>query len=68
VNVGAALDFDPAPEPLLAPPVGMRWQLRWSSEDPRYGGQGMPPIEDEHDWHLPGESAVFLIATRSSPR
>ncbi|MDQ4080476.1 MAG: malto-oligosyltrehalose trehalohydrolase [Gemmatimonadota bacterium] len=68
VNVGAALDFDPAPEPLLAPPVAMRWELRWSSEDPRYGGEGMPPIEDENNWHLPGESAVLLIAARASRR
>jgi maltooligosyltrehalose trehalohydrolase len=68
VNVGAALDFDPAPEPLLAPPGSMRWEVGWSSEDPRYGGEGMPPIEDENNWHLPGESAVLLIATRSSRR
>jgi maltooligosyltrehalose trehalohydrolase len=66
VNVGAALDFDPAPEPLLAPPLAMRWEVRWSSEDPRYGGEGMPPLEDGKNWHLPGESAVLLIATSGS--
>ena len=68
VNVGAALDFDPAPEPLLAPPAAMRWEVRWSSEDPRYGGVGMPPIDDERNWHLPGESAALLIATREPGR
>ena len=33
---------EPAPEPLLAPPAGRAWQLLWSSEDPRYGGDGTP--------------------------
>lgn len=68
VNVGVALDFNPAPEPLLAPPASMRWKLRWSSEDPRYGGEGMPPVEDDNNWHLPGESAVLLTATPDSRR
>lgn len=45
VNYGTSLHLDPAPEPLLAPPVGRRWTLRWSSEDPRYGGLGMPAPE-----------------------
>lgn len=62
VNIGMALDFDPAPEPLLAPPASMRWEMRWSSEDPRYGGTGIPPVESDDTWRLPGESAVLLVA------
>ena len=31
---GADLRFDPAPEPLLAPPEGRVWRVEWSSEDP----------------------------------
>ena len=40
VNLGADLRLSPGPEPLLAAPEGRRWELLWSSEDPRYGGSG----------------------------
>jgi maltooligosyltrehalose trehalohydrolase len=43
VNLGRDLHYNPAPEPLLAPPEGQTWGIHWSSEDPRYGGQGTPP-------------------------
>jgi maltooligosyltrehalose trehalohydrolase len=45
VNFGTTLHLDPAPEPLLAPPSGARWQLLWSSEDVEYGGYGTPALE-----------------------
>src|SRR5581483_7698167 len=48
VNLGVTVHFDPAPEPLLAPPSGMRWQMLWSSEDARYGGLGTPAV-DAHE-------------------
>ncbi len=49
VNLGRDLHLAPASEPLLAPPAGQRWLLRWSSEDPRYGGCGTaPPDTDEN--------------------
>ena len=32
VNLGAALNLDPAPEPLLAPPAECEWETLWSSE------------------------------------
>jgi maltooligosyltrehalose trehalohydrolase len=60
VNFGADLHLDPAPEPLLAPPDGMRWQTLWSSEDPRYGGTGTPPLDSEDNWRIPGHAAVAL--------
>jgi len=61
VNFGRDLDLSPAPEPLLAPPYGHRWAVRWSSEDPRYGGGGTPPPEgDKGRWHLLGRAAVVL--------
>jgi maltooligosyltrehalose trehalohydrolase len=60
VNLGRELAVDPAPEPLLAPPAGARWKVQWSSEDPRYGGFGTPPVEGDAGWHLPGESAVVM--------
>jgi maltooligosyltrehalose trehalohydrolase len=63
VNLGRNFQFTPAPEPLLAPPAGMGWTLLWSSEHPRYGGAGTPPVETEAGWHLLGEAAVVLFPT-----
>jgi maltooligosyltrehalose trehalohydrolase len=61
VNLGMDLGLEPVPEPLLAPPAGLRWSVLWSSEDPRYGGGGAPPPEDEHGcWRLPGAAAVVM--------
>ncbi|HKP88181.1 MAG TPA: malto-oligosyltrehalose trehalohydrolase [Blastocatellia bacterium] len=59
-NFGADLHLDPAPEPLLAPPENMRWQILWSSEDPRYGGNGAPPVEPKGRWRMQGHAAVAL--------
>jgi maltooligosyltrehalose trehalohydrolase len=54
------LHFDPAPEPLLAPPAGCEWTIRWSSEDPKYGGMGVAPLDTEQNWIIPGCCAVLL--------
>jgi maltooligosyltrehalose trehalohydrolase len=63
VNLGADLHLDPAPEPLLAPPgIGMQWYTLWSSEDPKYGGQGTAPLDTDENWQIPGEAAVVLAA------
>jgi maltooligosyltrehalose trehalohydrolase len=61
VNLGVDLDLEPVPEPLLAPRPGMRWEVVWSSEEPRYGGTGAPPPEDEEGcWRLTGQAAVVM--------
>ncbi|HSE98240.1 MAG TPA: DUF3459 domain-containing protein, partial [Blastocatellia bacterium] len=60
VNLGRDLRLDPAPEPLLAPPEKKRWETLWSSEDPRYGGEGTPPLDGEEGWRIPGHAAVAL--------
>ncbi|HET9532905.1 MAG TPA: DUF3459 domain-containing protein, partial [Blastocatellia bacterium] len=60
VNFGRNLHLDPAPEPLLAPPENMQWETLWSSEDPRYGGSGTPPLDTEENWRIPGRAAVVL--------
>jgi maltooligosyltrehalose trehalohydrolase len=62
VNLGIDCSLTPAPEPLLASPAGSSWRLLWSSEDPRYGGSGATPIEDECRWFIPGKGA-FLLTT-----
>ncbi len=62
VNLGRDLHLDPAPEPLLASPEDAVWEVRLSTEDPRYGGLGSPPVQTEENWRLPGRSAVLLIS------
>jgi maltooligosyltrehalose trehalohydrolase len=61
VNLGADLHWNPLPEPLLAPPRGGgSWRPRLSTEDPRYGGCGTPPVFGEEGLHLLGGSAVAM--------
>ena len=60
VNLGSDLDLRPVPEPLLAPPFECRWEVLWSSEAPRYGGNGTPDLRLHARVHIPGESAVLL--------
>jgi maltooligosyltrehalose trehalohydrolase len=62
VNLGEEQDLRPAPEPLLAPPEHSRWQLLWSSDEPRYDGPGALHPDTDEGWLLPGESAVLLRA------
>jgi maltooligosyltrehalose trehalohydrolase len=62
VNLGRDLRFSPAPEPLLAPPEDRAWETLWSSEHPRYGGQGTAAIETDDGWRIPGHAAVVLRA------
>ena len=60
VNLGAELQFNPAPEPLLAPPPDTQWEKLWSTDDPEYGGCGTPPLDTEQNWQIPGEAAVLV--------
>ena len=62
VNLGCDLDLAPAPEPLLAPPASGDWELLWSSEAPKYGGEGTGPVNADGLWRVPGECAVLLGA------
>ena len=60
LNLGRQCEIASLPEPLIAPPVGAVWELLWSSEDPRYGGLGTPPLVRRETWHMPGHAAVVL--------
>jgi maltooligosyltrehalose trehalohydrolase len=64
VNLGTDLHLNPAPEPLLAPPEATEWETMWSSEDPRYGGGGTPPLDTEENWRAPGHAAVVMKPVR----
>ncbi|HWW84830.1 MAG TPA: DUF3459 domain-containing protein, partial [Vicinamibacterales bacterium] len=63
VNLGSDLTRSSIAEPLLAPPDGATWTLRWSSEDPRYGGSGTPELWKDDDWRVPGQCAILLAPT-----
>jgi maltooligosyltrehalose trehalohydrolase len=60
VNLGGEITMPIVPEPLLSPYPSREWSVIWSSEDPAYGGLGIPDRVIEDRWHLPGESALVL--------
>jgi maltooligosyltrehalose trehalohydrolase len=62
VNLERDLQLSPLPEPLVAPPLGSRWTVRWHSESPRYGGSGLPEIAPEAEWRLPAHCAVLFAS------
>jgi len=64
VNLGDDLDLRPAPEPLLAEPQDHDWQLVLSTDDPRYGGLGISPVDWNSIPHLPGRCALFFTSHR----
>ncbi|HUP30424.1 MAG TPA: malto-oligosyltrehalose trehalohydrolase [Usitatibacter sp.] len=67
VNLGRDLTLKPAPEPLLAPPLGQRWRTLWASDDPRYGGCGTAEPERADGWYIPGHAAVVLAPAQREP-
>jgi maltooligosyltrehalose trehalohydrolase len=59
INLDIDYVYDPAPEPLLAPPEKSQWQIIWSSERPVYGGRGTTPF-GAHTWKIPAYAAIVL--------
>jgi maltooligosyltrehalose trehalohydrolase len=61
MNFGIDLTAGGFAEPLMAPPSPEHaWRVRWSSEDPAYGGTGAPDVVTEDGWRIPGQSATVL--------
>lgn len=61
VNIGADVQRTSIAEPLLAPPPGRGWRIEWCSEDPTYGGGGVPDVLPANGhWHLQSDSAILL--------
>jgi maltooligosyltrehalose trehalohydrolase len=60
VNLGPEIRMDVVPEPLLAPPLDRRWELRWSSDSPAYGGPGIILIETKGTWIVPAHAAIVM--------
>ena len=46
----------------MAPPRAGQWELTLSTEEPRYGGGGTPPVHYLGAWRLPGRSTMVLAA------
>jgi len=62
VNYGADIHRGSFAEPLLAPPQERQWRQLWSSEEKKYGGNGVAPFEDKRGWHITGHCAFVLRA------
>lgn len=62
MNLAADLAAGAFAEPLVAPPLGRTWGMRWSSEHVRYGGMGVHDIVTADGWRIPGQSATVLSA------
>ena len=64
VNLGPRLHAEPIAEPLVGTAKDQRWSVVLSTESPRYGGWGTPPLFTTDDgWRIPAECAVFLTLT-----
>ena len=60
VNLSTDFQFEPGPEPLIAPSPGRFWSLCWSSARIAYGGGGVELPEIDTGWRIPGETAILL--------
>jgi maltooligosyltrehalose trehalohydrolase len=60
VNLGVELRRPSYAEPLLAPPAGTDWKMRWSTDDPQYGGAGGREPWTNGRWRIPPECALVL--------
>ncbi len=66
VNFGSDMDIAPLADPLVAPPPGCDWTIRWSSEQLEYGGSGVPRLRADR-WLMAGHATTLLEACASLP-
>jgi maltooligosyltrehalose trehalohydrolase len=64
INFGTGLDLPHLPEPLVAPPTGYQWEVKWSSESPGYGGSGSSAPGRFGPWHVSGDCTQLLVPVR----
>ncbi|MGZ5553122.1 MAG: malto-oligosyltrehalose trehalohydrolase [Chthoniobacterales bacterium] len=64
VNFGKRQVMASLPEPLLAAPLGCRWEVLWTSESVRYGGPGPSDVVTDQAWILPAEATLALRPIR----
>ncbi len=60
INFGIDLTLEKNSDPLLAPSEGNKWVIAWSSDAPKYGGNGVPTIDFKKNWLITGHSAILL--------
>ena len=60
VNLGGGVELPHLPEPLVAPPKDCEWSVEWSSEWPKYGGNGSYTPDRFGAWTIPGECTQLL--------
>lgn len=61
-NFGTDLYLLPAPQPLLVAGDNKKWKILFSTEAPKYGGEGIPPIHIPY-WKILSHSAIVLGST-----
>jgi maltooligosyltrehalose trehalohydrolase len=61
-NLGHDLVLESVAQPLLGPIEERPWRLVWSSEDPRYGGDGTPDPFADGVWNVLGRAAAVLAS------
>jgi maltooligosyltrehalose trehalohydrolase len=66
LNLGVELRLKSCSDPLMAPPVGHTWQIVWSSDDVRYGGDGTAPF-DVADVRVPPHALLVLAPRKDQP-
>ncbi|HEX5474318.1 MAG TPA: malto-oligosyltrehalose trehalohydrolase [Vicinamibacterales bacterium] len=66
VDLADDLDALSASQPLVAPPFDRRWTLAWSSESPKYGGEGTPAERQDGQRLIPGRCAEWFTATATT--
>lgn len=63
INLGTDFTYSPAPEPLIVAGQERGWQMLWSSENPKYGGKGIPAFNIDK-MNVPGHCALVLKAVK----
>jgi maltooligosyltrehalose trehalohydrolase len=66
-NLGRDLPLRSIPDPLAAPPEGLEWSLMWSTEDPRYGGEGQRAIDTRERWTLTADTVLVFAPMPKRP-
>ncbi len=68
VNFGPDFAIESLAEPLAAPPFGLGWRVSWSSEHPRYGGEGRREIDPFRRWVLTADTALVFSPASAEAR
>lgn len=67
VNLGRDHSVYRLADPLAAPPAGLEWQLKWSSEDAAYNGEGRRPVDMMAPWSLSSDTALVFATGPARP-